>query len=134
MLADNAWYGYVLAYTGRNGELGTKEGYSRVGERITMNSIILSAMEESLKRMKEAVELNIYIDSQYISNMFKTGTVERWKGNGFLNSKGKKIVDFPKWETVLELCEKHVVDVIYVQSHEFTLYLEEEMKRKENEQ
>ena len=52
----------------------------------------------------------------------------------FLNSKGKKIVDFPKWETVLELCEKHVVDVTYVQSHEFTLYLEEEMKRKENEQ
>lgn len=129
MLADSARYGYVLAYLKRNGELGTKEGYKSINERITTNSIVLSAMEEALKRLTEAVEINIYINSQYIVNMFKTGNVDKWKNNGFKSTKDKEIVDFPKWEAVLGLCEKHVVTVEYVPSHEFTCYLENEMKK-----
>ena len=73
-------YGYTLAYTMKNGDLETREAYEAVGET-TQNSIILTAMEKALERVKEAAEITIYQDSKYIANMFASKTVERWRQN-----------------------------------------------------
>ena len=129
MLADSAKYGYVLAYQKQDGEWKELIGCNSINKRVTMNSIVLTAMEEALKRLKEAVELNIYIDSPFIVNMFKSKAVDRWLSNGFLNAKGDKIVDFTKWESVLSLCERHMITVEYVQTHRYTDRLEDEMKK-----
>ena len=105
--SKNGKYGYILAYTKKNGDLGRREGYGNIGET-TQNSIILTAMEEALSRMTESVDITIYQDSMYISNMFVSGTIERWRENGFVGAQNKKIVDFTKWERVSELCEKRI--------------------------
>lgn len=128
--AESAQYGYVLAYHKKNGDLEILDDYNCIDERTTVNSVVLSAMKEALNRLTEELELNIYMDSQYIANMFETKTVEKWKNNGFLNSKGGKIVDFLKWERVLDLCEKHSVKVYYAQTHEWSMFIENELKKR----
>lgn len=122
-------YGYTLAYTMKNGDLETREAYEAVGET-TQNSIILTAMEKALERVKEAAEITIYQDSKYIANMFASNTVERWRQNGFLNAKGEKIVDFTKWEKVSQLCERHLIKVEYYVHHEFTDYMTNEIGKR----
>lgn len=112
-------YGYMMTYKKKNGDLGKRKDYGIVGET-TQNSIILTAMEKALSRMTEAAEITIYQDSKYIYNMFDSKTVDKWKKNGFVNAKNGKIVDFTKWERVLELCDKHAIKIEYYMHHSFT--------------
>ena len=128
--SKNGKYGYILAYTKKNGDLKTLEDYGSTGET-TQNSIILTAMEKALSRMTESADITIYQDSMYISNMFASGTIDKWKVNGFLNAKNEKIVDFTKWESVSELCGKHVVKVEHYVHHSFTDYIIRELSKME---
>lgn len=126
--SKNGMYGYVLAYMKKNGDLKTIEDYGIVGET-TQNSIILTAMEKALSRMTEAADITIFQDSMYISNMFASGTINKWKENGFVSAQNKKIVDFTKWERVSELCEKHVIRIEYYMHHSFTDYITREITK-----
>ena len=124
-------YGYVLAYINKNNELKTAEGYGSA-QLSTQNSIALDAMTEALQRMRESAEINIYVNSAYVAS----GTFTAWQQNGFISSKNKKIVDYPKWERLSALVKMHVVTVIYSPHHEYSLYLRNCLKnyKKEDKQ
>ena len=125
-------YGYIIAYINKNNELKTAEGYG-IAQSATQNSIALDAIAAALQRMREAAEINIYVNSAYVAGMFASGTFTAWQQNGFISSKNKKIVDYPKWERLSALVKMHVVTVIYTLHHEYSLYLRNCIK-KENEQ
>ena len=125
-------YGYIIAYINKNNELKTAEGYG-IAQSATQNSIALDAIAAALQRMREAAEINIYVNSAYVAGMFASGTFTAWQQNGFISSKNKTIVDYPKWERIAALVKMHVVTVIYTLHHEYSLYLRNCIK-KENEQ
>lgn len=115
-------YGYIIAYINKNNELKTAEGYG-IAQSATQNSIALDAIAAALQRMREAAEINIYVNSAYVAGMFASGTFTAWQQNGFISSKNKKIVDYPKWERLSALVKMHVVIVMYTPHHEYSLYL-----------
>lgn len=71
----------------------------------------------------KTAEINIYVNSAYVAGMFASGTFAAWQQNGFISSKNKKIVDYPKWERLSALVKMHVVIVMYTPHHEYSLYL-----------
>ena len=47
----------------------------------TNNQMELTAVIEGLKALKNAKDVNIYTDSQYVQKAFTDGWIEKWKRN-----------------------------------------------------
>lgn len=83
----------------------------------TNNRMELLAVIKGLEALKEACQVNLYSDSQYVVDAFLQDWVTFWEQNGWKTA-GKKPVKNPDlWLRLLELYSKHKVNFIKVKGH-----------------
>ena len=130
--ADKAAYGYMMVCLNQMGEQMLAKGQTREGfgtlEHATQTAVILTAAAEAVERMKAPVELEIYTDSTHITNLINIRTPKKWKQDGYKNSKGEQVEDAGLWDRLLNAMEKHHIQMMFSLKHEFTVYLETELK------
>lgn len=105
-------YGAILKF-------GEHEKEISGGERLTTNNRMeLTAVIEALKLLKEPCEVDLYTDSQYISNALTLGWAKKWRANGWMRNRKDKAINPDLWEELLDLCEIHKVNPIWVKGHD----------------
>lgn len=104
-------WGAVLRYNGVEKELSGGE------TNTTNNRMELSAVIYALKALKEPCEVTLYSDSQYVCNALKLGWAKKWRSNGWMRNKKEPALNPELWSELLDLCDKHEVEVIWVKGH-----------------
>ncbi len=104
-------WGAVLRYNGVEKELSGGEANT------TNNRMELSAVIFALKALKEPCEVTLYSDSQYVCNALKLGWAKKWRANGWMRNKKDPALNPELWGELLDLCDKHKVEVIWVRGH-----------------
>jgi ribonuclease HI len=106
-------YGAILIWKGQAKEISA--GYRRTtNNRMELMSVI--AALESLKR--EAIDIVVYSDSQYVVKAVSEGWLQKWMRTGF--SGGKKNRDL--WMRYHALAQRHSIRFIWVKGHHTNPY------------
>ena len=104
-------WGTILRYNSVEKELSGGEANT------TNNRMELSAVIFALKALKEPCEVTLYSDSQYVCNALKLGWAKKWRANGWMRNKKDPALNPELWGELLDLCDKHKVEVIWVRGH-----------------
>ena len=104
-------WGTILRYNGAEKELSGGEANT------TNNRMELSAVINGLKALKEPCEVTLYSDSQYVCNALKLGWAKKWRSQGWMRNKKDPALNPELWSELLELCDKHQVEVVWVKGH-----------------
>ncbi len=104
-------WGTILRYNGAEKELSGGEANT------TNNQMELSAVINGLKALKEPCEVTLYSDSQYVCNALKLGWAKKWRSQGWMRNKKDPALNPELWSELLELCDKHQVEVVWVKGH-----------------
>ena len=104
-------YGAVLLSGGREMELSG--GFRRT----TNNRMELLAAIVGLETLNRRCSVALYTDSRYIVDAINKGWARRWRVNGWMRNKREAAVNPDLWERLLNLLDKHDVDVRWVRGH-----------------
>lgn len=88
------------------------------GEKMTTNNRMeLTAVISALKALKEPCHVILTTDSKYVCDGIAKGWAASWKRNGWRKSDKKPALNPELWEELLSLCDKHVVEFVWVKGH-----------------
>lgn len=104
-------WGAILVYGGKEKELSGGEAMT------TNNRMELSAVIAALSALKEPCRVTLTTDSQYVVNAIEKGWLESWRKNGWKKSDKSRVLNVDLWESLLELLEKHSVELVWVKGH-----------------
>lgn len=104
-------YGTILRYNGAEKEL------SGGAADTTNNRMELTAAIVGLEALKERCRVTLYSDSKYLIDAVNCGWVTRWRENGWMRTKKEKAQNPDLWERLLELLDKHDVELVWVKGH-----------------
>ncbi len=97
---------------------GAKEKLLAGGEADTTNNRMeLMAVIEGLKALKEACEVTITSDSQYVINAFEKGWLQNWLRNGWKTANRAPVKNDDLWRELMELVKIHTVKWVWVRGH-----------------
>lgn len=74
---------------------------------------VITALEE----LKRPCEVDLFTDSQYITNAFNRGWIANWKKNGWRNSANKPVKNLELWQRLIAAARKHTVTWNWVKGH-----------------
>jgi len=104
-------YGVVLLYGQYRKELSG-------GFRMTTNNRMeIMAAIIALRTLKMTCEVDLYTDSRYLVDSMSKGWVEKWRSRGWKKPTKGEALNQDLWEQLLDLCEKHQVEFIWIQGH-----------------
>ncbi len=104
-------WGAVLRYKGFEKEMSG-------GERETTNNRMeLTAVITALSALKEPCEVDLTTDSKYVCDSMKLGWARSWKKRGWKKADGKPALNTDLFSQLLELCDMHKVNFIWVKGH-----------------
>ena len=103
-------YGCVLKYKGKAREL-----YGSALQT-TNNIMEMTAAIVALRELKEACEVELYSDSQYLVKGM-TEWISGWIQKGWKNTSKKPIKNKELWQTLLALSRKHKISWHWVKGH-----------------
>ena len=109
-------YGAILQYTDRKGTMHEKEisaGY----DSTTNNRMELMAAIAALETLQRPCRVELFTDSQYITNTMTKGWIENWKLNSWRNGSNKPVKNRELWERLLEAAAKHRVTWNWIKGH-----------------
>ncbi len=104
-------WGAVLVYRGKELELSGGQADT------TNNRMELTAVIEALKRLREPCQVTLTTDSKYVSDGISKGWAVSWRARGWKKADKSPALNPDLWGTLLDLCEKHSVDFIWVKGH-----------------
>ncbi len=104
-------YGVVLLYGDHRKELSG--GYRRT----TNNRMEIMAAIVGLSALKTRCAVTLYTDSQYLAESITKGWAKRWRANGWKRNKKERALNPDLWERLLDLCERHQVEFVWVAGH-----------------
>ena len=104
-------YGAILQHGNHEKELSG--GFRHT----TNNRMELLAAIEALKALKEPCHVTLHTDSQYLVNAMTKGWAQRWRRNGWMRNKKEPALNPDLWTELLDLCEVHDVDFVWVRGH-----------------
>jgi len=106
-------YGVVLRFGKHCKELSG--GYART----TNNRMELMAVIVGLESLKQRCKVILHSDSQYVVNAITSGSVFKWRANGWAvnASRSKPVKNADLWERLLCAYEKHEVEMVWVRGH-----------------
>lgn len=88
------------------------------GEKETTNQRMeLLAVIEALKVLKYPCKVDVYSDSAYLINCFKSRWYVNWEKNGWLNSQKQPVANRDLWEELLGLYRTHKIAFFKVKGH-----------------
>ena len=105
-------WGAILRYNGREKELSGGE------ELTTNNRMELTAVIEGLDALKEPCRVLLTTDSKYVADGIGKGWAESWRRNGWRKADKKPALNPDLWDRLLNLVEKHSVEINWVKGHE----------------
>lgn len=104
-------WGAVLRYGSTEKELSGGEAQT------TNNRMELTACIEALKALKEPCDVTLTTDSQYVANGITKGWAESWRKNDWKKADKKPALNSDLWQELLELINKHTVEIIWIKGH-----------------
>lgn len=104
-------WGAILRYNGHEKELFGGE------ENTTNNRMELTAVIMGLKAIKEPCEVVLTTDSKYVADSITLGWAESWRNNNWRKADKKVALNSDLWEQLLNLLEKHRVEIRWVKGH-----------------
>ena len=105
-------WGAILRYNGREKELSGGE------ELTTNNRMELTAVIDGLDALKEPCRVLLTTDSRYVADGIGKGWAESWRRNGWRKADKKPALNPDIWDRLLNLVEKHSVEINWVKGHE----------------
>ena len=96
---------------------GVEKIISGSEENTTNNKMELKGAIEGLKGLKEPCEVDLYSDSQYLTDAFNQGWLTAWQLNGWKNAAKKEVKNVDLWLELIELTKIHTVNFIKVKGH-----------------
>jgi len=103
-------YGVVLRYGKHRRELSG-------GFRLTTNKRVeMMAVIVGLATLKEKCAVTVYSDSQLLVDSISEGWVHEWRERGWKRDK-ERLLNADLWKRLLELCDQHEVQFIWVKGH-----------------
>lgn len=104
-------WGVVMRY-------GTSEKELCGGEQNTTNNRMeLTAAIMGLSALKEPCRVRLVTDSKYVSDGITKGWAASWRKNGWRKADKKPALNPDLWERLLDLIEKHEVEIEWVKGH-----------------
>ena len=103
-------WGAVLLYGKNKKELSGSE------INTTNNRMEMTAVISALDALKEACEVAVYTDSQYVVNAVNLGWLESWQKRGW-KRKGGEVKNPDLWMRLAQLLSVHKVKFIWVKGH-----------------
>jgi ribonuclease HI len=104
-------YGIVLLYEGHRKELSG-------GFRLTTNNRMeLLAAIVGLRALKTRCSVTLYSDSRYLVESMTQGWAQQWRANRWRRGKRGKALNADLWEQLLDLCDQHEVEFVWVEGH-----------------
>ena len=97
-----------------------KDNYKEISggkSSTTNNEMELTAVVESLSRLKEPCQVILYSDSSYVVNAINKSWLEKWEANGWINSKKQTLPNLLLWKQLAELVKIHKVEFVWVKGH-----------------
>ena len=104
-------YGAVLLCGSRRKELSG--GFRKT----TNNRMEMMACIEGLRALKRPCAVVLTSDSSYVVNAMEKGWAKRWRSNHWKLSPVKMAKNSDLWKILLELCEEHSVEFVWVKGH-----------------
>ena len=104
-------YGVVLLYQNRRKELFG--GFRKT----TNNRMEIMAAIVGLEFLKEKCRVMLYSDSAYLVKAMSEGWAQRWRANDWKRNKRERALNPDLWKRLLQLCEHHEVEFIWVKGH-----------------
>ena len=104
-------YGVVLLYSQNRKELSGGYGLT------TNNRMELMAAIVGLRALKTRCSVKLHSDSAYLVTSMRAELPQRWRERGWRRSKRGKALNRDLWEQFLDLCDRHAVKFVWVQSH-----------------
>jgi len=83
----------------------------------TNNRMELTAAIMGLAALKEPCRVTLVTDSKYVADGIMQGWAEGWRANGWRKADKKPALNSDLWEQLLELIEKHDVNIRWVKGH-----------------
>ena len=104
-------WGAILEYNGIEKELSGGE------HNTTNNRMELTAVIKGLQALKEPCIVELYSDSKYVIDALEKGWAVGWRARGWKKADKKPALNPDLWEDLLDLCEKHKVNLHWVKGH-----------------
>ena len=104
-------WGAILLYKGR--ELALSGGDAST----TNNRMELLSVISALERLKEPCEITLTSDSKYVLDGLSKGWAKSWRSKGWKRSDGSPALNPDLWERLLDLCERHTIEYVWVKGH-----------------
>jgi len=88
------------------------------GFRLTTNNRMeLLACIEALRVLKTKSSVIVCSDSKYIVDAVTKGWARKWRKTGWMRNKTDAAENYDLWEQLLELCDRHHVEFVWVKGH-----------------
>ena len=88
------------------------------GFRLTTNNRMeLSGCIEGLKRLPAPSSVTLISDSKYVVDAATKGWAKKWRKNGWMRTATDAAENYDLWGQLLDLCEKHSVEFVWVKGH-----------------
>ncbi|GFI54987.1 ribonuclease HI [Clostridiales bacterium] len=104
-------WGAVLVYQGKELELSGGQADT------TNNRMELTAVIEALQKLREPCQVTLTTDSKYVSDGISKGWAASWKERGWKKADKSPALNPDLWGTLLDLCETHTVEFVWVKGH-----------------
>ena len=82
----------------------------------TNNRMELISVITALEALREPCQVELYTDSQYVSNAVNLGWLDSWEMRGW-RRKGGEVKNPDLWKKLVPLLEKHMVSFIWIKGH-----------------
>lgn len=104
-------YGAILEEGGRLREISAGFRYT------TNNRMELMAAIEGLRLLPSPRKVKVYSDSQYLVSAMNAGWALKWRTKNWMKGKTRKVPNHDLWKALLEECERHQVEFLWIPGH-----------------
>ena len=104
-------WGAILRYRDHERELSGGDSAT------TNNRMELTAVIEGLKALREACCVTVHADSKYVVDGMAKGWAAGWRAKGWKRSGKAPALNPDLWGELLDLCEMHDVNFVWVKGH-----------------
>ena len=77
----------------------------------------LTAVIKALEKLNEPCLVTLTTDSKYVSDGISKGWARSWQKNGWKKADKKPALNSDLWQSLLELCDRHEVKIVWVKGH-----------------
>ena len=104
-------WGAILMYGDAKKELSGGE------PNTTNNRMELTAVIRGLEALKEPCVVELHSDSKYVIDALDKGWAIGWRAKGWKKADKKPALNPDLWGRLLDLCEEHTIEYVWVKGH-----------------